>query len=89
MTVSDGKDSIGNPDSDTDDTVTMNIEVEDFDEPPDALTNVTVSTNAENPTTALDVNLGFTGHCWNPRARYRPQHEVPSREFGGVDGTRL
>ena len=55
MTVSDGKDGIGNPDSDTDDTVTINIEVEDLDEPPDALTNVTVSTNAENPTTALDV----------------------------------
>ena len=55
LSVSDGKDGIGNPDSDTDDTVTINIEVEDLDEPPDALTNVTVSTNAENPTTALDV----------------------------------
>ena len=56
MSVSDSKDGIGNPDSATDASITINVKVEDVDEPPDAPTGVTVSANAENPTTALDVS---------------------------------
>ena len=55
MSVSDSKDGIGEPDSETDDAVTLNIGIEDVVEPPDAPTNVMVSINVENPTTTLDV----------------------------------
>ena len=56
LSVSDGKDDISNPDSETDATVTVNVTVEDFNEPPGAPGDLSVSTNEDNPTSALDVN---------------------------------
>ena len=56
LSVLDNKDDIGNPDSETDASITVNITVEDVDEPPDTPNSVTVSANAANPTTALDAS---------------------------------
>ena len=56
LSVSDGKDDISNPDSETDATVTVNVTVEDINEPPGAPGDLSVSTNEDNPTSALDVN---------------------------------
>ena len=56
LSVSDGKDDISNPDSETDATVTANVTVEDINEPPGAPGDLSVSTNEDNPTSALDVN---------------------------------
>ena len=56
LSVRDSKDGIGNPDSVTDDSVTVNVTVNDVDEPPGVPTGLSVSTNDDNPTTALDVS---------------------------------
>ena len=56
LSVRDSKDDVGNPDSDTDDSVTVNVTVDDVDEPPGAPTDLSVSTNDDNATTALDVS---------------------------------
>ena len=56
LSVRDNKDGIGNPDSENDTYVTVNITVVDVDEPPSPLTGLSVSPNDDNPTTALDVS---------------------------------
>ena len=56
LSVRDSKDGIGNPDSETDTSATVNITVVDVDEPPGAPTDLSVSTNDDNPSTALDVS---------------------------------
>ena len=56
LSVSDGKDGIGNPNLETDATITVNVTVGDVNEPPDAPTDLSVSTNDDNPTTALDLS---------------------------------
>ena len=66
LSVSDGKDGIGNPDSTADASITINIKVKDVDEPPDAPTNVVVSTNVRNPTAALDVTWTSPDTKGNP-----------------------
>ena len=56
LSVSDGKDDISNPDSETDATTTVNVTVVDVDEPPGPPTGLSISTRQDNPTTALDVS---------------------------------
>ena len=56
LSVRDSKDGIGNPDSETDATTTVNVTVVDVDEPPGPPTGLSVSTNQDNPTTALEVS---------------------------------
>ena len=56
LSVSDGKDDISNPDSETDATTTVNVTVVDVDEPPGPPTGLSISTSQDNPTTALDVS---------------------------------
>ena len=56
LSVSDGKDDISNPDSETHATTTVNVTVVDVDEPPGPPTGLSISTRQDNPTTALDVS---------------------------------
>ena len=56
LSVRDNKDGIGNTDSNTDASVTVNITVGDVDEPPGTPTDLSVSVNDNNPTTALDLS---------------------------------
>ena len=81
LSVSDGKDDISNPDSETDATVTANVTVEDINEPPGAPGDLSVSTNEDNPTSALDVNWNTPDTTGIPAVagydtRYRVQGET-------------
>ena len=55
LSVRDDKDDVGNPDSETDASIMVNVTVADVNEPPDAPTDLSISTNEDKPTTALDV----------------------------------
>ena len=56
LSVRDDKDDVGNPDSETDASIMVNVTVADVNEPPDAPTDLSISTNQDNPTSALDVS---------------------------------
>ena len=55
LSVRDGKDDGGNPDSKTDTSVTVNVTVVDVEEPPGTPTDLSALPYSERPATALDV----------------------------------
>ena len=55
LSVRDGKDDGGNPDSKTDTSVTVNVTVVDVEEPPGTPTDLSALPNSERPATALDL----------------------------------
>ena len=61
LSVRDNKDEVGNPNSETDDSVTVNVTVVDVDEPPGAPSDLSVSTNDDNPTHSVERDLDLTG----------------------------
>ena len=56
VSVSDGKDESGTPDTVIDDTIAVTINVTDVNEPPPKLAAPTVVTNSATPTSKLDVS---------------------------------
>ena len=81
LSVRDGKDDVGNPDSNTDASITVNVIVGDVDEPPGAPTDLSVSTNDDNPTTASGREMDRTGHHRHPSDTTGYDRAVPQREI--------
>ena len=67
LSVRDSKDGIGNPDSVTDDSVTVNVTVNDVDEPPSAPTDLSISTQRRQPHLGFGRELDRTRRHRHPR----------------------
>ena len=82
LSVSDGKDGIGNPNSETDASITVNITVGDVDEPPGSVEPVMVTTLSTSALRVVWSRAPNTGP-------YYVEYEAQYRERGQDDWVKL